>query len=131
MLRRVICTIDLMVQAVRSSETSNSIYQHSQRNIPDDSNLHIRRRKKAKISPSLGLILRTYGAYESIGLDMAFSFAHTTAQRILDFLRTQCHVIYYSDTVSVDLKLHLLFSVKHSAVFIIPNSGIMFRSYRP
>jgi hypothetical protein len=39
---------DLMMEAVSASETSVSTYQTKQRNIPEDSHLHTRRRKNLK-----------------------------------------------------------------------------------
>jgi hypothetical protein len=40
--------IALMMEAVSTSQTSANFYQTTRRNIPEDSHLHIRRRKKLK-----------------------------------------------------------------------------------
>jgi membrane-bound lytic murein transglycosylase MltF len=40
--------IALMMEAVRSSETSVNFYQTTRRNIPEDSHLHTRRRENLK-----------------------------------------------------------------------------------
>jgi hypothetical protein len=40
--------IALMMEAVGTSETSANFYQTTQRNIPEDGNLHTRRRENLK-----------------------------------------------------------------------------------
>jgi hypothetical protein len=40
--------IALMMEAVRTSEVSVNVYETTRRNVPEDSQLHIRRRENIK-----------------------------------------------------------------------------------
>jgi hypothetical protein len=48
LFRGAYCLIALMMEAVSTSETSVNFYETAWRNIPEDGNLHTRRRKNMK-----------------------------------------------------------------------------------
>jgi hypothetical protein len=57
----VIIIITLMMEAESTSETSVNVYQTTQRNNPEDSNLHTRRRENLMFHIYLLLCIKSVG----------------------------------------------------------------------